>query len=820
VMIRIVNRRWVKIVLARVPGLLLFPTAVVLDYRHYRGMRVEQSASDAQVAAEALGLRLARLLDLTEVCATSPSLVRRLDMEAFSEECERHAQIIDAWVVLVELGETYRHIVNTRVPPGALLPEFPRGGRADPFSELEDLSRASGAPVIGNVFEGPATGTGVVTTGQYIRLADGQEAILSIATDVGTLSALLAKPAANGGQVVTLVDPSRRIVAGSQGIDRFFFTDAPDWMADVFELGAPGAALDQPGPDAIGGIWDVGYHPLDAAPGWMVVAVRSRPQGLMPLQFTGAPLLLALLGVALSSLAVAWLFYRERTLRQLVVAEASSREKSKLLASLAHDIRTPIISLLGAIELADENHGRVASTASARRAAEALLALVDDILELSFLGSAKFELQPSSVDLHRLAEDLIENLRARAASKGLVLQLKVAGTLPPVVEVDRLRLEQVLTNLLTNAIKYTETGLVKLHLDAGERREGKVTVTFTVMDTGIGIAPDDTKRIFREFGRLDRATRTGEPGTGLGLPICQRILRAMGSQLLLESTPEIGSTFRFKLNLPVKAVGMAGHQVRPLAGVTILYAEDEPVIRRVTARRLAEAGAKVTEAADGRAVLAMLEKLTTDLLLLDLQMPVLGGVDVIRRLHADDKPCAFPIFVLTSHISGPQAAEARASGADAILTKPIQVEALAAALSAEHGGAGRNTPNDGSHGGKSPEQIIALTNFRDATDHLDAPGASAFVMEFEKSLRADLSELHRAIDGGDMQQAQTLAHRCLGLCQVMGATGMVRVLTNLEQKAADGDAPAVRSIATAADAVLTLTVDQMRESLRSLPPRK
>jgi hypothetical protein len=180
--------------------------------------------------------------------------------------------------VVTELGEIHRQILNTRAAPGAALPEYPRAEEFAPLLEIEVRSRASGTAVIADVFEGRVARTGVITAGQYVRLADGRDAMLHINTDVGILSGLLTNLAGDGETVFTLIDPSRRIVARSADIDRYLFADAPAWMTHVLETGTAGAWLDQPGPEAIGGTWDVGHHPLSVAPGWMAVAVMPRPE--------------------------------------------------------------------------------------------------------------------------------------------------------------------------------------------------------------------------------------------------------------------------------------------------------------------------------------------------------------------------------------------------------------------------------------------------------------------------------------------------------------------------------------------------------------
>jgi signal transduction histidine kinase/DNA-binding response OmpR family regulator len=806
---------WLTLTL--LPGLLLVIAAVLVDGRQRDAARLDRLASDARIAAEAIDLRLGKLLELTAFCASSPSLLEQVDLVDFARDCGRYATLIGAWAVVVELGETHRQVLNTRTTTGAPLPEYPRAGEFATLLELEARTRAGGTAGIAEVFTGPIARSGVITAGQYIRLADGRDAMLYISTDVGTLSGLLANLAGAGEAVFTLIDPSRRIVARSADIDRYLFAEAPVWMTEALETGTTGALLDQPGPEAIGGTWDVGHHPPGVAPGWMAVAVMPRSEGFLPSRLTAVPLGLALLGLMLSGLSIWALGYRDRTERRLAEAERSNREKSRLLASLAHDIRTPIVSLLGALELAEEGGSPGPAPArTARRSAETLLQLVDDILELSFLGSEAYTLTSSPVDLERLAKDVIEEMRDSAMRRGLALRLDVTGPLPPAVEVDRLRLGQVLRNLLSNAIKYTETGTVALQLLPGTRDGGKLAVTFAVADTGAGIAPKDIPRVFREFGRLDRAVVSREPGTGLGLPICQRILRGMGSELSLESAPGKGSTFSFTLRLPVAAVAASDEAGQPLAGVTILYAEDEPVIRRVTARRLAMAGAEVIEAEDGAAALEHLTTRVPDLLLLDLQMPGLDGVDTLRRLSAGDVPVAFPVFVLTSHISGPRAAEARAAGADEIFTKPVQILPLAAALRARRGGHGAHTPALGAAPERAEEPVIDVREFQAVAETSAEECEEIILPRFRRDLRTETAQLGEALSAGRVEEARRIAHRVRGLCQVLGARQLAARFKGVEDALERDDAAMARQLFVDTEVTLETTLQEMTRLVRDL----
>jgi signal transduction histidine kinase/DNA-binding response OmpR family regulator len=815
----------VRYAAAVLPGVVLVLVAILSNSHNAESGRAQHMADNARVAATSADLRLGELLDLTSFCASAPALTERVDLPNVVENCGRYAERIGAWVVLVETGETHRHILNTRPDAPAVLPVYLRMNEHATLRALEERSRASGAPGIADVYSGIIYPGSVVSAGQYLRLADGRSAMLYVSFAAQTLSRQLAGLSGEEMPIFALIDASHRIVARSVGISRVMFAPAPDWIHGFLEAGAAGASLGVPGPAVIGGIWDAGYHPLGFASGWTAVALRPTPGGVQIWAPVSLPSALILIGLLLTGFLVWGISDRDRATRKVAAAqraeaeaERSNRDKSRLLASFAHDIRTPLISLIGSLEMNEQGRGGGSDhVQTARSSAEALLQLIDDILELSFLGSGALRLHPSPVDLRQLALALVDQSRALADRKGLALQLDLDPELPVAVEVDRLRLQQVLSNLLTNALKYTETGSVTLRIRQAALRVELITLELAVIDTGIGLAPADIPRILKEFGRLEREAERREQGAGLGLAIVQRILNAMGASLVVESAPGQGSNFSFHLSLPVATGSELASSARPLSGVVILYAEDEPVIRQVTSRRLEEAGAWVICAVDGRDALRQLAAVTPDLLLIDLEMPGLNGAGLIRRLNELVPERLYPRFVLTSHISGPQAAEARAAGADAIFTKPIQVEALAAAFRARRGNAGHSIPFDGEHAHEGDVPVLDPKIFREVTELMGASAASSIIDRFEKSMRNDLSELQVAVQTKNRKRVGALAHRCLGLCQVIGAVTLALRLGRIEQAAIDGDMATVRALLDGTGAVLEATVRDMKVSADARP---
>ena len=811
---------------ALLPAVALLVVAVLIHGQAYDADRARRVADQARLASASVDMRLRRLLELASFCATSPGLIERVDLTSVAENCGRFAAQIGAWVVIVETGPTHRQILNTVTAPQVELPAYPRQDEQAPLLALEARTRETGAPGIADVFTGIIRPEPIVSAGQALTLADGRDAMVYVAISAMTLSRDLADVATPGGAILGVIDPSRRIVARSTGIERTMFAAAPDWILDRMDAGAAGTALAAPGPQVTGGTWDVGYQPLEAAPGWMAGAFQPAPGGVQFWAPLSLPSAVVLAGLVLSALVLWGITGRDRAAQRLEAArqaeadaERRNQEKSRLLASFAHDIRSPLISLMGSLELIDAGRdGTNGQVRSAREATEALLQLVDDILELSFLGSGEMTFHPSPVDLRQLVTTLADQMRRQAERKGLALHLDLSPDLPSVVEVDRLRLQQVLSNLLTNAVKYTEQGTVTLRIRVEGRVAGRVTLDLAVVDTGLGLSAREIPRILREFGRLEREAERREAGSGLGLAIVQRILHGMDAALRVDSVPGQGSSFHFRLTLPVPTQGAVPDPARPLSGVVVLYSEDEPVIRQVTERRLVNAGAQVSGATDGQDALRQLANVVPDLLLIDLQMPGLDGVGLLRRLKAMAPKRTYPVFVLTSHIAGPQAAEARAAGADAVFTKPIQVAALAAAFRARRGDIGRSLPPSGADVAGRAEPLFHPDTFQDVSAFQGPDEAAALVVKFHDAMQTDLGALGGAIEAGDLGQAAAIAHRAQGLCLVLGATRLAGLLRRVEEGANARNAAAARAGMQGMDTVLAATLAEMRFALTDSAP--
>lgn len=806
-------RQRLRLLAALLPAVVLVAAAFLVDAAHHKAQRSAKVSDRARLAAGTVDLQLGRVLELTRFCATSPDLLERVDMDAVAASCGRYAQTIGASVDVVETGDMRQAILGTGPGTSTVVAPYPASNEPAELLALEARSRDAGGAALSNAYRRPGSSLWLITGGQVIQLADGREAIVRVNLPAEVLSRQLAEIASEGDPQIGLVDQERRLVARSVVVDRPLFINIPDRFRTWMEAGAAGFVLDVAGTGPIGGTWDVGYHPLHVTPEWMTVALHPVRHGWGSWTLVSVPSVLVLAGVFLSGTLLWFFVYRNRMKSRMATvelaraeADCANREKSRLLASFAHDIRTPLISLIGSLEVLEMGAPPGSrGIATARGSAETLLQMVDDILELSFLGSGAFRLTPSPVDLRRMAGDLVDQVRGMAEDKGLAVRLDIDANLSPAVDVDRLRLQQALSNILTNAVKYTVRGSVLLSIKAEAVGADTATVTFSVADTGVGLAEDDIPKILREFGRLNRDAERQVQGTGLGLAIVQRILRAMGSRLEIQSSPGQGSVFAFTLTLPVVPGALAQDDALPLAGLTILYAEDEPVIRMVTSRRLSAAGAHVVEVENGADALDQLGHLVPNLLVLDLHMPKLGGVDVIRQLCAAGRP-KFPIFVLTAHIAGAEADGAREAGADEVFTKPIQIQALAAAFRAWRGDAAaapRMLPKP------APSPDLDVETFLSVFTVSDVAFGLKLLHTFQTDMRADVEALASAMEARDADKVRALAHRGLGICQVLGAARLGKMLRAIEDAAAHGDLASVAPMAEACGEVLEVTIAEM-----------
>lgn len=422
----------------------------------------------------------------------------------------------------------------------------------------------------------------------------------------------------------------------------------------------------------VGGVWLAWEMPAAV---WAQRFEVLRTTGL------GVATLIAML--AATGLALGWrqALERERTLA-LQRSEAASRAKSEFLAFLGHELRTPLQVILGRAELLRGQPGEHPEADEIALHSRIMLRQVNDLLDLGTIEAGKLQLQPATVALQPLLEAAVAAVRASAMSKGLAVRLIVAPDLPKWIRADEARLLQVLSNVIGNAVRYTATGGVELAVERAMVAEatdaGRAALRFTVRDTGIGLPEDKIPQLFTMFTRLDSGSAFSREGTGLGLALVQRLVAIMGGEVRAANRADgvKGAEFTIDLVFPLAAAPVADTGAGETArGSRVLVAEDNPAIAALFADYLQLLGAAVEVARDGRAALARAESGEFDLVLLDINLPGLDGVEVARELSASGHGRPRLIGCSAEVLPETQAA-ARAAGMETVLTKPVALEEL------------------------------------------------------------------------------------------------------------------------------------------------
>ncbi|MBK7974861.1 MAG: response regulator [Deltaproteobacteria bacterium] len=339
-------------------------------------------------------------------------------------------------------------------------------------------------------------------------------------------------------------------------------------------------------------------------------------------------------------------------------AERANRAKSQFLANMSHEIRTPMNGILGMADLllaTDLTPTQRRFGQTVYRSADALLGVINDILDFSKCEVGKLEMELVECDLRALVEDAIELLAERAHRKGIELALSIAEELPELVWADPSRLRQLVTNVVGNAIKFTQQGEVVVRLDAEVHDERRATVRLEVKDTGIGIAPEVQARIFEPFSQADVSMSRRYGGTGLGLAICRQLVGLMGGSIAVDS--ELGRGSRFTLTLPMRCARRRGEdlaeRMRALAGHRVLIIDDNATNLEILSHQLESWGMLVTAVSDPRLVLPLLSKAVASgapfaIAILDLHMPDLDGIALATAIRAEPELDPTRLVMLTS----------------------------------------------------------------------------------------------------------------------------------------------------------------------------
>ncbi|WP_437711811.1 AAA family ATPase [Sorangium sp. So ce448] len=377
-------------------------------------------------------------------------------------------------------------------------------------------------------------------------------------------------------------------------------------------------------------------------------------------------------------------------------AEAASRAKTEFLRNMSHELRTPLNAILGYAQILKRppylEDRQAVGLNTIQQSGQHLLTLINDLLDLAKIEAGKLELYPEPIHLSAFLTVVADIIRVRAEQKSLHFVYDVTPDLPRAALADEKRLRQVLLNLLGNAVKFTDRGRVRFGVRVLAQDETGARLRFEVEDTGVGMAPEQLGKLFQPFGRVGDVRR--RPGTGLGLMISRQLVHLMGSEIHVESRPDEGSRFWFDAVLPVAEIAAP---LRPSERVAVGYegprrkvlvADDVVSNRAVLSNLMSGLGFEVCEAANGQEAIEQAMAASPDLVVMDLVMPVMGGLEAIHCIRRDRQArglARLPFIVVSASANEEDQAESVAAGAEAFLTKPVDQESLLRIIGAQLG---------------------------------------------------------------------------------------------------------------------------------------
>lgn len=372
-------------------------------------------------------------------------------------------------------------------------------------------------------------------------------------------------------------------------------------------------------------------------------------------------------------------------------ATEANAAKTTFLNMVTHELRTPMNGVIGmarALQRTPLDVRQRDYVETIVRSGDSLLTILNDVLDHAKIEAGRMDLEVAAFDLRTLGRQAVKLWSETAKAKGLTLTCEAADQLPRRLMGDETRVRQIVLNLLSNALKFTERGAVTLALTAVAGADGEAGVEIRVTDTGPGMTAEQLARLFRPFAQAEASTARRYGGTGLGLFICRNLAEMMGGEISAESTPGQGSTFRVRLPLPAayggepEAPAETG-EATELPPLRVLVADDNPVNLAVARALLEAAGLAIETAADGSAALDRLRDEAFDLVLMDVQMPVMSGIEAVGRIRAGEAgPADLPVIALTADGDAAHDARLQAAGFDALQTKPIRPAELLGAISA------------------------------------------------------------------------------------------------------------------------------------------
>jgi signal transduction histidine kinase/HPt (histidine-containing phosphotransfer) domain-containing protein len=504
---------------------------------------------------------------------------------------------------------------------------------------------------------------------------------------------------------------------------------------------------------------------------------------------------------------------RKRALEQLnaakAAAESANLAKSRFLANISHELRTPMNAILGMIDIALPKVSDAVvqdCLQTAKESADLLLTLLNDLLDSAKIESGKLDLESAPFSLRKMLDQMSRVFAMRANEKGLTFRCHVQDVVPDLLMGDRLRLQQVLFNLAGNAVKFTEAGGVEIGVRC-RSRDRAACLEFEVRDTGIGIPPDHLDQLFQPFVQGDASMARRFGGSGLGLSICKSLVQLMDGDIRVESAPRAGTVFFFTVCLPL-AEGLHGDAQRAAATAAdtcaplhVLLVEDNIANQKLANYILRERGHRVDIADDGKEAVRITEQIQYDVVLMDVQMPVMNGLDAAAAIRDREKDGRrVPIIAMTAHATPSDRDRCMAAGMDGYLCKPVRRDELIAAVE-QLGAAGKRggpaaEPPSAHQAACSPRTNScpqtpdnSPINLDQALARLD--GKFELFQEMVGYFYSDglelLPEIRSAAERGDAATMANKAHRFKGTVLYLGAAAATMALDRIESLGRLGD---------------------------------